>query len=169
MSDRGEIGTADRWIASALRRTERVLTRFSDEVLAPSGLSAPQCGLPGTIAQVAPVTITRLAELMDMDRTTLTRNLDPLIKQHLVQSRKGEDQRRRLVLLTDEGHRVLRQAWPLWEEVQARTWRTLGRERCEAFLNELATVRTVVKSAVSRPRFGEERGQRVVLKRDTSS
>ncbi len=131
MGDRGETSAADCWIVFALRRTDRVLTRFSDEVLAPSGLSAPQCGLLGTLAQVAPVTITRLAELMDMDRTTLTRNLDLLIKQRLVQSWKGKDQRMRLVHLTDEGHQALRQAWPLWEEVQARIERALGRERFE--------------------------------------
>jgi DNA-binding MarR family transcriptional regulator len=89
---------------------------------------------------VAPVTINHLAEIMDMDRTTLTRNLELLVKQRLVQNEEGEDRRMRLVLLTEEGKQALERAWPLWEETQARIERALGRERFEALLNELATV-----------------------------
>jgi DNA-binding MarR family transcriptional regulator len=144
MSDQLDTSAARRRCACAnIRRTDRVVTQFYDEILAPSGLNAPQFTLLATLAEVAPITIHRLAQIMDMDRTTLTRNLGLLIKQHLVHSGEGEDRRMRLVQLSKEGEQALRRAWPLWQEAQARIERALGRERLEALLTELSAVRAL--------------------------
>ena len=143
MSNQKDTSAALRCIGFNIRRTDRVLTLFYDEMLAPSGLSAPQFGLLATIAQAEPVPINQLAEAMNMDRTTLTRNLDLLVKQGLVQNEAGEDRRVRLVLLTGEGLQALERAWPLWEKAQAHIERALGRERFDALLNELTTVRSL--------------------------
>jgi DNA-binding MarR family transcriptional regulator len=140
-----DTSAALRCIGFNIRRTDRVLTQYYDEVLAPSGLSAPQFGLLAVIAQVAPVTINHLAEVMDIDRTTLTRNLELLVSQRLLQTGEGEDRRMRLVMLTEEGEQALERAWPLWEQAHARIERALGRERFDALLNELATVRNLVE------------------------
>ncbi len=128
-------------VCANIRRTDRVVTQFYDEMLAPSGLSAPQFGLLSTLASVAPITINGLAEVLGIDRTTLTRNLDVLMKQHLVQSREGKDRRIRLVLPTREGEEALKIAMPLWQEAQSRIERVLGSERLSALLAELAAVR----------------------------
>ena len=80
-----------------------------------------------------------------MDRTTLTRNLKLLIKQHLVQSLEGEDRRMRLMLLTQEGEQALRRAWPLWQEAQTRIECALGRERFDTLLTELSAVRALTR------------------------
>jgi DNA-binding MarR family transcriptional regulator len=53
-------------------------------MLAESGLHITQFTLLATLAEVAPVTVNQLAEIMVMDRTTLTRNLGPLTTQQLV-------------------------------------------------------------------------------------
>jgi DNA-binding MarR family transcriptional regulator len=143
MSDQLDTSAARRCAVTNIRRTDRVLTQFYDEILAPSGLNAPQFGLLATLAEVAPITIHRLAQIMDMDRTTLTRNLKLLRKQHLVHSGEGEDRRMRLVQLSKEGEQALRRAWPLWQEAQARIERALGRERLEALLTELSAVRAL--------------------------
>src|SRR2546428_5932228 len=100
MSDQIDASAVRRCVCGNIRRTDRVLTQFYDEILAPSGLNAPQFGLLATLAEVAPITIHRLAQIMDMDRTTLTRNLKLLRKQHLVHSEEGEDRRMRLVQLS---------------------------------------------------------------------
>jgi len=133
-----------RCVGANIRRTDRVLTHFYDAILAPSGLSAPQFGLLATLAEVAPVTINGLAELMSIDRTTLTRNLGLLIKRRLVRSEEGDDRRMHLVLLTQEGEEALRRAWPLWQEAQSQIEQALGCERYEALLAELAAVRALV-------------------------
>ena len=80
-----------------------------------------------------------------MDRTTLTRNLELLIEQHLVRSEEGEDRRMRLMLLTQEGEQALRRAWPLWQEAQSRIERAPGRERFDELLTELSVVRALAR------------------------
>jgi DNA-binding MarR family transcriptional regulator len=143
MSDQIDTSASRRCACANIRRTDRVITQFYDEMLAPSGLNAPQFGLLATLAEAAPVTIHRLAQIMDIDRTTLTRNLEVLAKQHLVRDEEGEDRRMRLVQLSQEGEQALRRAWPLWQEAQARIERALGRERLDALLTELSAVRAL--------------------------
>ena len=143
MSDQIDTSAARRCACANIRRTDRVITQFYDEMLAPSGLNAPQFGLLATLAEAAPVTIHRLAQIMDIDRTTLTRNLEVLAKQHLVRNEEGEDRRMRLVQLSQEGEQALKRAWPLWQEAQARIERVLGRERLDALLTELSAVRVL--------------------------
>jgi DNA-binding MarR family transcriptional regulator len=140
MSDQIDLSEVRRCACATIRRTDRVLTQFYDEILAPSGLYVTQFTLLAALTEAAPVTINRLAEILVMDRTTLTRNLEVLAKQHLVRIEEGQDRRTRLVLLTHEGEEALRRAWPLWQEAQARIERTLGRERFEDLLTELSAV-----------------------------
>jgi DNA-binding MarR family transcriptional regulator len=140
MSDQFTTSEARRCACATIRRTDRVLTQFYDEILAPSGLYVTQFTTLATLAEAAPVTINRLAELLVMDRTTLSRNLELLTKQHLVRIEEGQDRRMRLVFLTQEGEQALRRAWPLWQEAQAKIERALGRERFEGLLTDLSAV-----------------------------
>ena len=131
-----------------IRQTDLVVTQFYDGILAPSGLYAIQFGMLGAITNLAPITINRLAKVMDMDRATLTRHLKILTDRDLLRY-EGEDQRTSQVLLTPEGEQVLRRAWPLWQEAQEHIERTFGRERFNAFLGELEAIRTSVSSGIS--------------------
>ena len=140
MSDQFTTSEARRCACATIRRTDRVLTQFYDEMLAPSGLYVTQFSTLATLAEAAPITINRLAEFLVMDRTTLTRNLELLTKQHLVRIEEGQDRRMRLVFLTQEGEQALRRAWPLWQEAQARIEHALGRERFEGLLTDLSAV-----------------------------
>lgn len=142
MSDQLITSEVRRCACATIRRTDRVLTQFYDEILAPSGLYVTQFTTLATLAEAAPVTINRLAKILVMDRTTLTRNLELLTKQHLVRIEEGQDRRMRLVFLTQEGEQALRRAWPLWQEAQAKIERALGWERFEGLLTDLSAVIT---------------------------
>ena|SRR2546425_11731021 len=145
MSDPLITSEARRCACATIRRTDRVLTQFYDEILAPSGLYITQFTTLATLSEAAPVTINRLAEILVMDRTTVSRNLEVLAKQHLIRIEEGQDRRMRLVFLTQEGEQALRRAWPLWQEAQARIERALGRERFEGLLTDLSAVRTAAR------------------------
>jgi len=85
--------------------------------------------------------LTKLANALVTDRTTLTRNLKPLIGQELVAIGHEGDQRVRLVALTKKGADKLEQARPLWRAAQERLVETLGEDQWSALLNGLgATV-----------------------------
>ena len=136
----GDMAAVRQCACANIRRTDRAITQFYDEALAPSGLLITQFTLLATLAQTAPIMINRLAEIMVMDRTTLTRNLRPLTKQGLVRIEEGEDRRTHLVLLTREGEQALLRALPLWKEAQSRIVRALGQEHFDHLLTDLSAV-----------------------------
>lgn len=150
MSERIDMSAVRRCANANIRRTDRVVTQLYDEILAPSGVNGPQFGLLAAIAASAPISINGMTASLAMDRTTLTRNLAVLTKQHLIRSEEGADRRMRLVTLTQKGEQTLEQAWPLWREAQARIERALGPARFDALLAELAAVRAAALAASSR-------------------
>jgi DNA-binding MarR family transcriptional regulator len=122
---------------ATLRETSRTLTRIYDEALKLSGLLATQYIVLVAIQNEQPATIGRLAEMMVMDRTTLTRNLKPLEKSGLIVSGRGEDQRMHVVSLSLKGKTAVEKAFPLWRTVQSHVARTLGPKRLEHLLSDL--------------------------------
>ncbi len=120
-----------------LRKAARAVTQMYDAALEPSGLRATQFSLLAKLRIEGPLTISRLAEAMVMDRTTLTRNLRPLDRQGLVAVAPGRDRRTRQVRLTARGRTRFTQAFPLWRRAQARLTRGLGAARCKHLLSDL--------------------------------
>ncbi|HWP93254.1 MAG TPA: MarR family winged helix-turn-helix transcriptional regulator [Thermodesulfobacteriota bacterium] len=126
-----------------LRKAARAITHLYDEMLRPAGLRTTQFTLLVATKMLEPITVTRLAKIGVMDRTTLTRNLRPLEKQGLVQIALGKDQRTRVVRLTPEGQKALARAFPLWKKAQARVIKELGPERwnsLRAYLGEVVSL-----------------------------
>jgi DNA-binding MarR family transcriptional regulator len=123
-----------------LRMATRVATQLYDEVLKPTGLKSTQVTLLVATTLLEPVTVTRLAEVLVMDRTTLTRNLKPLEREGLVRIAPGDDQRTREVTLTSHGKEMVAQAVPQWEEAQARVVGELGEQWRQDLLESLSAL-----------------------------
>jgi DNA-binding MarR family transcriptional regulator len=121
-----------------LRKAARAVTQVFDVALAPSGLRATQFTLLVTNRLAGESTINDLADKMAMDRTTLSRNLKPLMRSGLLEVRPGEDGRTRLVRITPVGELMLEEAYPLWQQAQQETLSVLGEERYEALLGDVA-------------------------------
>ena len=120
-----------------LRRAARAVTQVFDEVLSPSGLRATQFTLLTALEQTGPVTVSHLAGLLGMDRTTLTRNLKPLEQQGWVEAVPGEDRRTRSLSTTSRGRAVLKKALPLWDVAQKRVVDQLGKKRWSGLMEHL--------------------------------
>jgi DNA-binding MarR family transcriptional regulator len=129
---RGDVSPAD--IANnhctclRLRRITRRLTQRYDERLSPSGLRITQFSLLALLHGDEPLSISALAEKMALDRTTLTRNLRPLIEQGLASLDEGPDARTRALRMTAKGHKAFMKAVPLWRRAQDETRQCLGDE-----------------------------------------
>ncbi len=121
----------------SVRKAARAVTQLYDAALEPSGLRATQFSLLASLRIGGPLTISRLAEAMVMDRTTLTRNLRPLDKQGLVSVAPGRDRRTRQVRLTARGRTRFTQAFPLWQRAQAQMAKGLGAARRKHLLSDL--------------------------------
>ena len=110
----------------ALRKAARAVTQRYDEALKPRGLRATQFSVLSMLASRGPIGMTELATALVTDRTTLTRNLKPLIARGFVETAQGPDRRRRAIALTTRGRDALAEAMPLWRAVQAATVDGLG-------------------------------------------
>jgi len=101
-----------------LRKATRVITRLFDKIIKPSGLNGTQYTLLVALAATKNPAISLLARRLNMNRTTLTRNLRPLEKEGLVRIRRGKDQRTCIITLSDKGRASLLKAYPLWQKAQ---------------------------------------------------
>jgi DNA-binding MarR family transcriptional regulator len=81
--------------------------------------------------------LTTLADALVMDRTTLTRNMKPMVRDGFIRIETEKDQRVRKVGLTAKGTRKIEEAYPLWAEVQSRLVDGLGPERWSGLVVDL--------------------------------
>jgi len=120
-----------------IRKAARAITHLYDKFLRPAGLRATQFTLLMAARINGPVTLTRMAKITVMDRTTLTRNLVVLARKGFITIQSGEDRREREVSLTTPGHEILQKAVPLWTRAQAQIHEGLGKEKLENLLCDL--------------------------------
>jgi DNA-binding MarR family transcriptional regulator len=123
-----------------LRRAARRVSQAYDQALRPSGLRLSQYSLLANLERHGGLTITDLAEILMMDRTTLTRNLRPLEADGLVRVVPGADRRSRAVELTPAGGKAIAAARPLWREAERSFRESMGGE-------EAAALRRLLRSA----------------------
>ena len=116
----------DSCMGMRVRRAARAVGNFYDLHLKSVGLKGTQFTLLNAIFLNPSITITQLADLLLLNRTTLNRNLKPLERQGLIRISPGEDHRTRILQLTREGRSILQQALPLWLEAQSGVVETLG-------------------------------------------
>jgi DNA-binding MarR family transcriptional regulator len=111
-----------------LRRADRVVTKYYDAMLRPSGLNATQFTLLQALNHASGVSQKQLAELLEIDSTTLTRTLAPLRLKGWLQSETGADRRELRLSLTATGKRVYKRALPNWRSAQKGLELALGKE-----------------------------------------
>jgi len=117
---------------SRLRRATRAVTQLYDDALAPAGLRVTQLSLLRTLQREGTLRIGDLAVRNLLDRTALSRNLDPLAERKLVAVVPGRDARTREVTLTRQGIAAIAAAAPHWERAQREVARQVGRGRLDA-------------------------------------
>ncbi len=112
--------------AFRLRKLTRRMTQHYDACLAPAGLRVTQFSLLSMLVHNPPLAMLELAQRMEMDRTTLTRNLKPLVSAGFAGTVAGDDARTRLVSVTDAGRAAWNEARPLWRRAQNDVNAALG-------------------------------------------
>jgi len=128
-----------------LRMTTRVTTQYYDQIFQSVELPATQFSLLVDISYRENATISELAEVLLMDQTTVTRNIEILRKKGYVNvNPDSNDSRRKCISLSEDGVKKLNEAIPLWNEVQAMIENEIGDERFEEFLKTLAQIQSFI-------------------------
>ena len=110
------------------RKNARIMTQFYDKKLKPTKIKITQFTILSLIATGEKRTVNTLSEDLFMDRTTLTRSLNILLKLKLIQKIKNKDGRKKIVCLTEEGYELLETAIPLWKEAEEQIF-----DECKKF------------------------------------
>lgn len=113
-------------IAGRLRLVNRVVTNLYDDALRPFGLKISQGNIlifTGKMGVAHPV---QVSEMLQLDISTLSRNVELMRKNGWLELVPGEDGRSRPFRLTEKGKRLIEKAIPAWEKAQAEARELLG-------------------------------------------
>jgi DNA-binding MarR family transcriptional regulator len=116
----------------AARRTARTITQHYEQHLKPAGLTVTQFTLLALLSLAGPQPVSRFADQLGLERTTLTRNLRPLRARGWVTESATPDRRVRLLAITKRGTTAARAALPHWREAQKSIARRLGADTIRA-------------------------------------
>jgi DNA-binding MarR family transcriptional regulator len=116
----------DHCLCLHVQRAARALARRFDDALRPIGLTQGQFSLLISLNRAEPPTMGAVANLLALDRTTLTANLKPLQRRGLVKVVvDANDKRSRRLILTPSGRELLAAAAPVWKRAHAKAERLL--------------------------------------------
>jgi DNA-binding MarR family transcriptional regulator len=122
------------------RRAARAMTGLFDRALKDSGIRSTQFAILTAVAKNQPVSIGKISEILVMDATTLTRNLNLLRKQGLLTVSPRGAMRQRFLHLTVAGEKALARAIPLWRKIQQRFVDQIGEDHWKALRSELESL-----------------------------
>ena len=127
-------------VCNRFRRAARLTSKIYDRALKPTGLRTSQFTLLGTLTYDGPLSIGKLSDLTATDGTTLTRNLEVLVRRGLVEDVAADDARLRVVAITDLGKQTWVAAVPLWREAQEQVLEAIGSKRWTEMRVELEKI-----------------------------
>ena len=113
-------------IAGRLRLLNRVVTSLYDDALRPLGLKISQGNILIITGRIGVACPAQIGEILQLDLSTLSRNLELMRRNGWLEEVPGEDARSHPFRLTAEGKRLIRKAIPAWEKAQARARELLG-------------------------------------------
>jgi DNA-binding MarR family transcriptional regulator len=117
------------------RQFTRMLTRLYDAELAKAGLKSTQFSLLTHVARRGPIYATALANRMEIDTSTLSRNIKLLVRSGWLVMNVGEDARNRIITITPTGLAKQAEADVYWCQVQKKVNESLGEERITSLLS----------------------------------
>lgn len=112
-----------------LRQLGRMVTRHYDQYMSQAGLKNTQYALLSYLVKLGPIRPSDLAKQMQMDASTLTRNLQPMAAQGWLTVSAGENARSRLVEVTQAGQQKRAEGQMAWKAAQTALNHRLGNER----------------------------------------
>jgi Transcriptional regulators len=128
----------DACACTRVRTASRLITRSYDYLLRDTGLKASQVSVLAGVDVSSEVSISALSKRLLMDRTTLSRNLKPLVAEGLVELGQESWRRSKVVRITPKGRARLGKALPLWEQAQSDLLKRVGRQRWQAISAQLS-------------------------------
>jgi DNA-binding MarR family transcriptional regulator len=113
-------------IAVRLRMLNRVVTNLYDDALRPLGLKVSQLNILVVTAKLGVAQPARVCDILQLDTSTFSRNVERMRAKHWLEVVPGEDARTQPIRLTAQGRKLLEKAVPAWEQAQEQAEKFLG-------------------------------------------
>lgn len=110
----------DQCIFTAVRKANRVLFRHYQDALSETGVSIVQLSILRALERHGPLSLSRLADDLAMERTSLYRTIEPLIEGGGVQVESAPTGKSKIAKLTAEGQGTIERVMPFWAKAQER-------------------------------------------------
>lgn len=126
--------------AGRVRYMSRAITSMYNEHLREYGVTAAQVTLLSCIDQFAPVGPSELAQMLSMEKSTVSRNLARMHESGWIEIESGEDERARRVSMTRSGRSKLKKIHPAWKAAQAELEGLVGSTGTASILSSFRAV-----------------------------
>ena len=120
--------TAGACLATRVRQLSRIITRVYDDAMRPIGITASQYTLLAQLASRDSITAVEIGHVLDIEKSTLSRNLKRLLALGHIIMDPPAGRRGRGLHLTAKGQAVLKEAFPIWQDAQKRAVSVMGAE-----------------------------------------
>ncbi|MBF7071289.1 MarR family winged helix-turn-helix transcriptional regulator [Aliarcobacter butzleri] len=116
-----------------MRQISRKVTNIYDEFLKPSNLNVTQYSLISNLKRVQPIKMNDFSKVVKLDRTTLVRNLKPLINLSLIEIRSIDKSKAQLLELSQKGIELQNEGYKYWQKAQEYIEQTINHAELEIF------------------------------------
>ena len=124
-------------VGGCVRKLNRMVTAIYDGALTGAGVKTSQFSVLVSVANRTKVRPAELTRLLQMDESTLSRNVERMCARGWLRLARGEDRRSHLIALTDKGKALLRKCVPAWQQAQDEVSKCLGTESVAALRSAL--------------------------------
>jgi DNA-binding MarR family transcriptional regulator len=113
-------------LGGCVRKLNRMVTSIYDGALANAGLKTSQFSVLVSVANRKQARPAELTQQLELDESTLSRNVDRMCARGWLRLVQGADRRSHLIEVTDKGRALIRKCLPAWQKAQAEVSRRLG-------------------------------------------
>ena len=113
-------------LAVRVRLIGRAVTGLYDHALEIHGLSIAQVNLLAALGKVGPCSPTRVGDVLQLERSTVSRNLSLLLRQGWIEAVSSDAKGVREVALTSSGRKKIKAVMPEWRRAQKEAAQLLG-------------------------------------------
>jgi DNA-binding MarR family transcriptional regulator len=124
-------------VGGCVRKLNRMVTAIYDRALAGAGLKTSQFSVLVAVANRNKARPTELTKLLQMDESTLSRNVERMCARGWLRLERGGDRRSHLIEVTDKGHALIRKCLPAWQRAQGKVSQRLGADNVAALRSAL--------------------------------
>jgi len=118
-----------------IRLLSRTITSIFDEALKPMNMKVTQMNMLGVVSKLGPITPSDMCQKLNMDKSTLSRNVDRLIEYGWLKLIAGDNSRSHQLKATEKGKEILKRATKYWKQAQAKTKKVLGKKGSQAVMD----------------------------------